>query len=100
MQKNSQNFSMQEALRLAKSDAGQQLLAHLQRADGEHLKQAMEQAAAGNQFHSRVLLIYNESPQGRGDFPSLYGVRIKNYCEKRCALMPSPLGRVAPKGLM
>ena len=48
MQKNSENFSMQEALRLAKSDAGQQLLAHLQRADSEHLKQAMEQAAAGN----------------------------------------------------
>ena len=48
MQKNSQNFSMQEALRLAKSDAGQQLLAHLQRTDGHRLQQAMDQAAAGN----------------------------------------------------
>ena len=48
MQKNSENFSMQEALRLAKSDAGQQLLAHLQRSDGKQLQQAMEQAAAGD----------------------------------------------------
>jgi len=48
MQKNSENFSMQEALRLAKSDAGQQLLAHLQRTDGDRLQQAMDQAAAGD----------------------------------------------------
>lgn len=48
MQKNSQNFSMQEALRLAKSDAGQQLLAHLQHTDGDRLQQAMDQATAGN----------------------------------------------------
>ena len=48
MQKNSENFSMQEALRLAKSDAGQQLLAHLQRTDSTRLQQAMDQAAAGD----------------------------------------------------
>ena len=48
MQKNSQNFSMQEALRLAESDAGQQLLALLQRSDSEKLRQAANQAASGN----------------------------------------------------
>jgi len=40
MQKNSQNFSMQEALRLANSDAGQQLLALLKQSGGEQLQQA------------------------------------------------------------
>ena len=44
MQKNSDNFSMQEALRLAGSDAGQQLLALLRQSNGTQLQQAMEQA--------------------------------------------------------
>ena len=48
MQKNSQNFSMQEALRLANSDAGQRLLAILKQSDGNQLQQAMEQANAGD----------------------------------------------------
>lgn len=48
MQKNSQNFSMQEALRLANSDAGQRLLAILKQSDNAQLQQAMEQANAGN----------------------------------------------------
>jgi hypothetical protein len=48
MQKNSEDFSMQEALRLAKSPAGQQLLAMLRRTDSGQLQQAMDQAAAGN----------------------------------------------------
>ena len=48
MQKNSQNFSMQEALRLANSDAGQRLLAILKQSDSSQLQQAMDQAAAGN----------------------------------------------------
>lgn len=48
MQKNSQDFSMQEALRLAKSPAGQQLLAMLQRSDAGKLQQVMDQAAAGD----------------------------------------------------
>ena len=48
MQKNSQNFSMQEALRLANSDAGQRLLAILKQSDSAQLQQAMEQATAGN----------------------------------------------------
>ena len=48
MQKNSEDFSMQEALRLAQSPAGQQLLAMLRRTDTGQLRQAMDQAALGN----------------------------------------------------
>ena len=48
MQKNSQDFSMQEALRLAKTPAGQQLLAMLQQADPQTLQKAMQQATSGN----------------------------------------------------
>lgn len=47
MAKNSQDFSMQEALRLAKSPAGQQLLAMLRQADSGQLQQAINQANAG-----------------------------------------------------
>ena len=48
MKKNSDNFSMQEALRLAQSDTGQQLLALLRAQDGGTLRQAMDQAQAGD----------------------------------------------------
>ena len=48
MKKNSQNFSMQEALRLANSDAGQRLLAILKESDGAQMQQAMDQVSAGN----------------------------------------------------
>ena len=48
MQKNSENFSMQEALRLVKSPAGQQLLALLQQQDSGKIQQIADQAAAGN----------------------------------------------------
>ena len=48
MQKNSQNFSMQEAMRLAKSDAGQKLLAILKQSDGPQLNSAMAAAATGD----------------------------------------------------
>lgn len=48
MQKNSDNMSMQEALRLAKSEAGQQLFAALRSRDGATLDRAIQQAAAGD----------------------------------------------------
>ena len=48
MQKNSQDFSMQEALRLANSDAGQRLLALLKEKDDPGLRQAMQQVSAGD----------------------------------------------------
>jgi hypothetical protein len=48
MQKNSQNFSMQDALRLANSDAGQRLLAILKQSDGQQLMNARDCAATGD----------------------------------------------------
>lgn len=48
MQKKSDNFSMQEAMRLAKSDVGQQLMALLQAQNSDSLKQAMTQASKGD----------------------------------------------------
>lgn len=48
MQRNSQNFSLEDAKRLANSQAGQQLLAYLQQKDSDKLKQAMELAGKGD----------------------------------------------------
>ena len=48
MQKNSQNFSMQDALRLANSDAGQRLLAILKQSDGQQLGKARDCATNGD----------------------------------------------------
>lgn len=48
MQKKSDDFSMQDALRLAKSPAGQQLLAMLQQSDSSQLQRVIDQANAGD----------------------------------------------------
>lgn len=48
MQKYPDEASLQQAMRLAKSDAGQQLLALLKKNDSGALQQAMDQAAAGD----------------------------------------------------
>lgn len=48
MQKNSSDFSMQEALRLAKCPTGQRLLAMLQQYDPGTLEKAAAQASQGN----------------------------------------------------
>lgn len=48
MGKKNQDFSMDEAMRLAKSPAGQQLYTMLQRQHGQQLNEAMSQAAAGD----------------------------------------------------
>ena len=48
MQKNFQDFSMEEVMRLAKSPAGQQLLAMLQQGDSAKLEQAVQQAKTGD----------------------------------------------------
>ncbi len=48
MQKNSQDFSMHEALRLAQSPAGQRLLALLQASNPQLIRQAAGQANKGN----------------------------------------------------
>ena len=56
MQKNSQDFSMEEALRLAKSPAGQQLLALLKQSDPQTLQQAVQQANSGNYTQAKASL--------------------------------------------
>ncbi len=48
MEKKSQEFSMKEALRLAKSPAGQQLQQLLQQADQETLNCVIEKAKQGD----------------------------------------------------
>ena len=53
MQKNSQNFSMQEALRLANSKAGQQLLALLKENHDPGVRHAIQQASKGDYTNIR-----------------------------------------------
>ena len=66
MLKNSDNFSMQEALRLANSDAGQQLLALLKQENGSALQRAMDQAGAGDYEQvQKTLGSLLESPQAQ-----------------------------------
>ena len=48
MQEKNQNFSMEDVMRLAKSPAGQQLLAMLQQGDSAKLEQAASLAKTGN----------------------------------------------------
>ena len=48
--------AMQEAMRLAQTSAGQQLLGILQRSGGEELRQAMEKAAAGDYTQAKQTL--------------------------------------------
>jgi len=48
MDKSSNHISMQEAVRMAKSPAGQQLLTLLQQSDPETIQKAMAQASSGD----------------------------------------------------
>jgi len=48
MEKKSQDFSMEEVMRIAKSPAGQQLIALLQQKDSAALAQATAQAKSGS----------------------------------------------------
>ena len=57
MQKNSENFSMQEAMRLAQSPAGKELIATLRRADNAQLQAAASQAAAGDYESAKKALL-------------------------------------------
>ena len=56
MQKNSSNFSMQDALRMVNSPAGQQLLSLLRQTDNSAVQQAIEQASNGDYTHARESL--------------------------------------------
>lgn len=66
MEKNFQNFSVQEAMRLAKSDAGKQLIALLQQQNGAQIQNAMEQANSGNLEQAKQTLSnILDNPQAR-----------------------------------
>ena len=56
MQKNSENFSIQDAMRLASTPAGQELLSLLRRCDSAQLQQAAQLASAGNYTQAQQLL--------------------------------------------
>ena len=56
MQNNSDQFSMQEAMRLAQSEAGQQLFALLRSQNGSAIDQAMAQAATGDYAQAKQTL--------------------------------------------
>lgn len=56
MQKNSENFSIQDAMRLASSPAGQELLTLLRQGDSRQLQQAAQLASSGNYDQARQLL--------------------------------------------
>ena len=49
MQKNSSGYTMEDALRLAKTPAGQQLLEVLRQQDSSRMQQALAQAQKGDQ---------------------------------------------------
>lgn len=48
MEKKNQDFSMEEIMRMAKSPAGQQLIAMLKKQDSGKLEQAVSQAQTGD----------------------------------------------------
>ena len=66
MEKKTQEFSMKEALRLAKSPAGQQLQQLLQQADQQTLNSALTQAQQGNyEDAAKQLRAIMSSPQAQ-----------------------------------
>ncbi len=56
MQNKDDNFSMQEAMRLAATPAGQQLIGLLQSSGGNSLEQARRHAASGNMEQAKAAL--------------------------------------------
>ena len=56
MQKNSENFSVQDAMRLAGTPAGQELLDLLRRSDSSGLQQAAQLASEGHYAQAQQLL--------------------------------------------
>ena len=66
MEKKPQDFSMEEVMRLAKSPAGQQLLAILKQGDSAALAQATAQAKAGDYSQaSQTLSAMLSSPEAQ-----------------------------------
>ena len=56
MEQNSGNFSMQDAMRLAKSPAGQQLMEMIKKADSAKLQQALNQFRSGDAEGAKIAL--------------------------------------------
>ena len=56
MQKNSQDFSMEEIMRLAQTPAAQQLIAMLQQSNETQMQNIADSAAAGNYTQAAKLL--------------------------------------------
>ena len=56
MEKKSQDFSINEAQRLAKTPEGQKLMAILQLQDPEQLQKAIDRAASGNYKEAGTIL--------------------------------------------
>ena len=66
MQEKNQNFSMNELMKLAKSPAGQQLMAILKEQDGDKLEQAAAQAKSGDYAQaSQTLSAMLSSPEAK-----------------------------------
>ena len=56
MQKNSENFSLQDIMVLANSPAGKQLISLLQQSDPSTIRAAVEQASAGDYMQAKKAL--------------------------------------------
>ena len=56
MEENSNNFSMQDMMRLAGAPAGQQLLNHLQKKNAKQLQMAIAHAVSGNMDQAKEIL--------------------------------------------
>ena len=66
MQENSNQFSVSDAMRLASTPAGRQLMALLQQTGGTDLKSAMAEAASGNYDKAKQLLsVLMENPEAK-----------------------------------
>lgn len=77
MEKNNgqfQNFSMEQAMKLAQSDAGKQLYALLRQTQGSQLQSAMDQAAAGDYTSAKQTIeALMSSPEARELMKKLQG---------------------------
>ena len=74
MEKKNKDFSMEEVMRLAKSPAGQQLLAMLQQQDNAKLEQAVSQAKTGDYAQaSQTLGAMLSSPEAQRILKELGG---------------------------
>ena len=56
MQNNSQNFSMQDMMRIAQSPTGQQLISLLKQSDPSQLKKLSAMASSGNMDQAKDVL--------------------------------------------